>query len=138
MSSAMDMVKDILPVPDNPELVTDPEGGEKSNALADGASLSHSLATKKEHDEIGRAQEQHDELVQNLGWHEKDDNIPDFLVGGLPNEELWLLLRRFNKVPQSTNSYSQTVVDSFTIANIRRERTTWTSAREPGFELCRR
>jgi hypothetical protein len=101
MSSTIDAVKDILPIPDNPELVTDPEKSEKANALADEATLSHSLAVM-EHDEIGHAQEQHDEMVQNLGWHEQDDNIPNPLVGGLPNEELWLLLRRFNKVPRST------------------------------------
>ncbi len=102
MASTLDAVKGILPIPNNPELVTDPGGGEKSNALADEATLSHSLAVG-EHDEIGRAQEQHDELVQDLGWHEKDENIPDYLVGGLPNEELWLLLRRFNKVSRLTS-----------------------------------
>ena len=102
MSSTLDTVKEILPIPDNPELVTDPEQGEKANALADEATLSHSLAVM-EHEEIGHAQADHGEMVQDLGWHEQDDKIPDPLVGGLPNEELWLLLRRFNKVPQSSN-----------------------------------
>ena len=50
-----------------------------------------------EHEEIGHAQAQHDEMVQNLGWHEEDNKIPNPLVGGLPNDDLWLLIRRFNK-----------------------------------------
>ena len=34
--------------------------------------------------------------VRNLGWFEHPNDIPP-LVGGLPNEELWTLIRRFNK-----------------------------------------
>lgn len=36
--------------------------------------------------------------VKDLGWHEKEEQVPNPLVGGLPNEELWTLVRRFNKV----------------------------------------
>lgn len=58
---------------------------------------SHALANAN-HDEKGAAQHGHGEAeVRNLGWNEKPSMIPD-LVGGLPNEELWTLIRRFNKV----------------------------------------
>lgn len=96
MSSPIDTVKGILPIPENVELVTDPEKEDLANAITDEPTLSHSLAVM-EPEEKGVAQEQHDEMVQDLGWHEPDDKIPSPLVGGLPNEELWLLIRRFNK-----------------------------------------
>ena len=58
---------------------------------------SHALANA-DHDEKGAAQHDHGEAeVRNLGLNEKPSKIPD-LVGGLPNEELWTLIRRFNKV----------------------------------------
>lgn len=58
---------------------------------------SHALANT-DHDEKGAAQHDHRETeVRNLGWNEEPSKIPE-LVGGLPNEELWTLIRRFNKV----------------------------------------
>ena len=96
MSSPIETVKGILPIPANVELITDPEKEELSNAIEDEPTLSHSLAVA-DHDEIGHAQAQHDEMVENLGWHEEDHKIPNPLVGGLPNDDLWLLIRRFNK-----------------------------------------
>jgi hypothetical protein len=61
---------------------------------------SHALATA-DHDEKGLAQlhGQHntEAEVKDLGWNERPDKIPAPLVGGLPNEELWMLVRRFNK-----------------------------------------
>ncbi|TGZ81705.1 hypothetical protein EX30DRAFT_395486 [Ascodesmis nigricans] len=35
--------------------------------------------------------------VKDLGWNEKPENVPNPLIGGLNNEELWTLVRRFNK-----------------------------------------
>lgn len=58
---------------------------------------SHALANA-DHDEKGAAQRDHGEIeVRDLGWNENEKKIPQ-LVGGLPNEELWTLIRRFNKV----------------------------------------
>ncbi|KAI9851612.1 MAG: hypothetical protein M1838_003206 [Thelocarpon superellum] len=58
---------------------------------------SHSLATA-DHEEKGTAQEDHDESeVKDLGWNQHVDQVPAPLVGGLPNEEVWTLVRRFNK-----------------------------------------
>ncbi len=95
----MDVVKDILPIPENTEVVTAPEKEELHHSLEDEATLSHSLAVA-DHDEKGHAQVDHDEMVKDLGWHEPDQKIANPLVGRLPNEELCLLLRRFNKVTQ--------------------------------------
>lgn len=99
MTSEGVTVKDLLPIPDNLEIVTDPDNatGEPSRSLADEPTISHSLAVA-DHDDKGYAQEAHVDEVKNLGWNKPDDKIARPLVGGLPNEELWLLLRRFNKV----------------------------------------
>jgi hypothetical protein len=56
---------------------------------------SHALATAG-HEEVGAAQAAHAEPeVRDLGWNE---TAPAPLVGGLSNDELWTLIRRFNKV----------------------------------------
>jgi hypothetical protein len=62
---------------------------------------SHALANA-DHDVKGAAQVggQTDHEVRDLGWNDHPQNVPKPLVGGLPNEELWLLVRRFNKVRQ--------------------------------------
>ena len=62
------------------------------------ATDSHALA-HADHDEKGIAQLDHGATeVKDLGWNEPQGAIPAPLVGGLENEELWTLLRRFNKV----------------------------------------
>ena len=62
---------------------------------------SHQLANAplEEGEEKGLAQMEHDQTeVKDMGWNDHPDDIPNPLVGGMPNEELWTLLRRFNKV----------------------------------------
>ncbi|CAG8951988.1 hypothetical protein HYFRA_00000723 [Hymenoscyphus fraxineus] len=57
---------------------------------------SHELA-KADHEEKGAAQIDHGQTeVRDLGW-DSEAEVPQPLVGGLPNEELWTLVRRFNK-----------------------------------------
>lgn len=56
---------------------------------------SHALANA-DHDEKGASQSSEHSGVKDLGWNEHPKEIPD-LVGGLGNEELWTLVRRFNK-----------------------------------------
>jgi Protein of unknown function (DUF3292) len=59
---------------------------------------SHELANA-EHEEKGAAQLDHGQTeVRDLGWNESPAEVPNPVVGGLPNEELWTLIRRFNKV----------------------------------------
>ncbi|KAG7145869.1 hypothetical protein HYQ46_005351 [Verticillium longisporum] len=47
----------------------------------------------------GYAEINHGEVeVKNLGWNtDNSNNVPNPLVGGLSNEELWVLVRRFDK-----------------------------------------
>lgn len=59
---------------------------------------SHVLANA-DYEEKGAAQIDHGQTeVKDLGWNEHPADVPTPLVGGLPNEELWTLVRRFNKV----------------------------------------
>ncbi|KAH8774822.1 hypothetical protein BGZ57DRAFT_1016413 [Hyaloscypha finlandica] len=58
---------------------------------------SHELANA-DHEEKGAAQVDHGQTeVRDLGWNENPSEIPNPVVGGLQNEELWTLIRRFNK-----------------------------------------
>ena len=60
-------------------------------------SESHALATEN-HELTGAAQEARKEAhVTNLGWQANAKGVAT-LVGGIPNAELWTLIRRFNKV----------------------------------------
>ena len=69
-----------------------------STATSSAPTDSHALA-EADHEEKGAAQMDHGQVeAKNLGWHEDPQDVPKPLVGGLPNEDLWLLVRRFNKV----------------------------------------
>ncbi|KAB8292447.1 hypothetical protein EYC80_008167 [Monilinia laxa] len=58
---------------------------------------SHALAIA-DHDEKGAAQVGHGNVeVRDLGWSDESHEVLTPLVGGLPNEALWTLVRRFNK-----------------------------------------
>lgn len=63
---------------------------------------SHQLADetqKKPIEEKGFAELRHGEPeIKDMGWNESPDLVPNPLVGGLTNEQVWLLVRRFNKV----------------------------------------
>ena len=64
-----------------------------SNAPSD----SHALANAH-HEEKGAVQKNHAEgEVRDMGWRDHPADVPRPLVGGLPNDELWTLVRRFNK-----------------------------------------
>lgn len=65
-----------------------------SNAPSD----SHALASADDHEMKGAVQTNHEAgEVRDMGWNDHPTNVPTPLVGGLPNEELWTLVRRFNK-----------------------------------------
>jgi hypothetical protein len=88
---------DILPVPATTAPVTEPEQRSTANSIAEEPTLSHSLAMA-DHDEKGVVQRPRDEEVVDLGWNKQKENIAAPLLGGIVNEDLWLLIRRFNKV----------------------------------------
>jgi hypothetical protein len=103
MANVSETIKDILPIPDSLAPVTDPHNEETAQTLAEEPTMSHALAAS-DHDEKGHAQVSHDNEVNNLGWNEAEDNIANPLVGRLPNEDLWILIRRFNKVSHRPRS----------------------------------
>lgn len=79
----------------NSSNVNTPESSSDGNHATD----SHAIAaTAHEHEEKGAVQVGHkDGEVRDMGWREHPKDVPTPLVGGLPNEELWTLVRRFNK-----------------------------------------
>jgi len=87
--------RDLIAAPE----VTEPDRREQSNSIRDVPTTSHALAVQSKGVEAhGAAHEDHDGEVKDLGWHKPEEQIPSPLVGRLPNDDLWLLLRRFNKV----------------------------------------
>lgn len=98
--------KDLLPHPE-----TDPTVHEgKATTILDAPTESHELALKAasgdnpEHG-TGRAQVAHGQEVLDLGWNEPKEHVDSPLVGGLTNEEVWLLVRRFNKVENQVSKH---------------------------------
>ncbi|TKA32009.1 hypothetical protein B0A50_01255 [Salinomyces thailandicus] len=100
-------VKDILPLPDS-TAAFDPDKREVSHALTEEPTASHALAVA-DHDDKGHAQTSHEAEVKDLGWNEPNDKIPSPLVGGMPNEDLWVLVRRFNKQMYHVKEYPHPV-----------------------------
>jgi len=88
--------KDLMPLPTDVEAATDPDKKTVSHALGEEPTDSHALAMAS-HELKGHAQQNNDGEVKDLGWNESSDKIASPLVGGLANEELWVLVRRFNK-----------------------------------------
>ncbi|KAF2687201.1 hypothetical protein K458DRAFT_429155 [Lentithecium fluviatile CBS 122367] len=87
--------KDLLSVPDE-----DPrQEADTTTMMTDAPTESHALAVEaaKGPEERGAVQVGHAEEVVNLGWNEPKEAIANPLVGGLNNEDLWILVRRFNK-----------------------------------------
>lgn len=96
MSGTGIVLKDLLPTPERTDAVA--ETGEGTRAMGQEATASHVLALSRPEDK-GAAQVDRDGEVADLGWSAPAGKIPDPLVAGIPNEDLWLLIRRFNKVP---------------------------------------
>lgn len=67
----------------------------------DNPTASHELAEESKHEDAdmkGSCQFNHNDVeVKNLGWNDAVSKVPQPLIGGLKNEDLWTLLRRFNK-----------------------------------------
>lgn len=62
---------------------------------------SHALAEESiqaDAENRGASQTEHDEIeVKNIGWNKELHHVPQPVVGGMRNDELWVLIRRFNK-----------------------------------------
>jgi hypothetical protein len=104
MAGLVNEIKEILPLPETTQPVTDPNKEELHTDSQETPTLSHTLATQAAHspnevmEETGVAQQDHEEEVVDLGWNEPASQIANPLIGGMKNEDLWLLVRRFNKV----------------------------------------
>lgn len=73
-----------------------PVAATKKAPLGQETSTSHVLATEN-HDIHGAVQEAgKEDHITNLGWQKNAKGV-DNLVGGLDNDDLWMLIRRFNK-----------------------------------------
>ncbi|KAF2814806.1 uncharacterized protein BDZ99DRAFT_548967 [Mytilinidion resinicola] len=100
--------KDLLPLPKETEVAETPENEDLAHTIRDQPTESHALAMA-DHDEKGAAQVEHDEEVANLGWNEPQHAVANPLVGGLSNDELWVLIRRFNKQMYHVKEYPYAV-----------------------------
>lgn len=103
-------LNDLLPIPHKADPVVNPDKVEVARSLAEKPTGSHELAMA-DHEVKGAAQEPHDAEVKDLGWQDHVKDIPRPLVGNLPNEELWILIRRFNKVGGSMYAITDTSLD---------------------------
>ena len=138
------VLKDLLSHPEDllshPE--TDPTVYEgKATTLVDAPTESHELALEAARGNnpdhgTGRAQVAHGQEVLDLGWNERKEHIDSPLVGGLSNEEVWLLVRRFNKVKVLQRLESEIQADC-DVANVPCERDSNGSSRRTGHEHCR-
>ncbi|KAK0925314.1 profilin, required for normal timing of actin polymerization in response to thermal stress [Friedmanniomyces endolithicus] len=81
---------------------------EGSPAISDEPTLSHTLAVSGNRGDHAQQSIMADG-IKDLGWNQDADEIPAPLVGGLPNEELWILLRRFNKQMYHVKEYPYAV-----------------------------
>lgn len=66
-----------------------------STSALNAPSDSHALAVA-DHEDKGVAQHNASDNVKDLGWDANPKHVPT-MVGGLPNSELWMLVRRFDK-----------------------------------------
>lgn len=98
-SSSGLVFSDLLPIPHSNHADDDEHG--RANHMSEEPTMSHALANSNPNNPRmkGAAQidtGEADAEVRNLGWAKAQMATP--LIGGLNNEEVWLLVRRFNKV----------------------------------------
>jgi len=97
--------KDLMPLPDADPTVHEGTTTTLLDAPTDSHALAMEAANATHPAEAGAAQVQHTEEVVDLGWNEPKEAVAAPLVGGLSNEDLWLLVRRFNKVSRSCHTF---------------------------------
>jgi hypothetical protein len=90
--------KDLIALPDADPTVHEGTATTLRDAPTDSHALAMEAAKATHPADAGAAQVPHDQEVVDLGWNEPKDAVAAPLVGGLSNEDLWLLVRRFNKV----------------------------------------
>jgi hypothetical protein len=98
-SSSGLVFNDLLPIPHSNHANEDEHG--RANHMSEEPTLSHALANSSPSNPRMKGAAQvdtslDDAEVRNLGWAKAQMATP--LIGGLNNEEVWMLVRRFNKV----------------------------------------
>ena len=84
--------------PANDHESTTNESDKMTEKVPDGPTDSHVLS-QIEPDEKGLVQQADDSAdVTDLGWNNPTDHIEEPFIAGLANEDLWMLIRRFDKV----------------------------------------
>ncbi|KAJ7262333.1 hypothetical protein C8J57DRAFT_1513345 [Mycena rebaudengoi] len=97
------IVRDFLPIPDTVAPVTDPEHKEVAHSITQSPTDSHALAQVEREDK-----EQRRRGTTLRCWTWGGTSTPTRwkpLIAGLENEELWLLIRRFNKQMYHVKEY---------------------------------
>lgn len=133
-------LSDYLPIPHaTAPLTADPEQQheETAQSLADAPTMSHALAVD-DHDVKGEAQLSHNGEIKDLGWTDDVDQIVNPLVGGMPNQDLWVLIRRFNKVSWPVEAFGRVSRSSCHAANVSCQGIPVFRARRSGSQHCRR
>ena len=97
-ANAQPTLADILPVPATTEPATVPEEARSPSSLNDKPTASHALAIADTEENGTAQQEREGDDVVDLGWKAAEHTVPEPLVARMSNDELWVLLRRFNKV----------------------------------------
>jgi hypothetical protein len=88
---------DFLPIPAPNPVDGSSQDQESFDTSDNHPTFSHAVATEAQ-DDHGHVQQHPEKDVLNLGWNERKEAIAAPLIGGMDNEELWMLTRRFNKV----------------------------------------
>ena len=127
---------DLVPVPDT-ETINNPSKHETAQTLHEGPTASHALATSPT-EEVGLVQLDHDEEVKDLGWNEPKEAIPAPLVGGMENEDLWVLVRRFDKVRYSRPTGDMDYFLTLFQANVPCQGVPSSRPQQPRSQHCRR
>jgi hypothetical protein len=103
-SSSGLVFSDLMPIPHSNPANMNEHG--RANALHEEPTMSHALANSNRAAPIkGAAQIDAGPVaddVRNLGWEGVQAPAP--LIGGLDNEEVWQLVRRFNKVRKTVTA----------------------------------
>lgn len=79
----------------------------------EGPTDSHILSQAEPEEEKGLTQQAGDtDELTDLGWSASLEHIEEPLIAGLSNEDLWLFIRRFDKVSQSLHEIAHTMSES--------------------------
>ncbi|EHA51139.1 hypothetical protein MGG_10048 [Pyricularia oryzae 70-15] len=88
-------LRDLVPEP----AITHPDANQhQASSMREVPSDSHALAVSDPGENKGAAQVGHSqEQLVDLGWQSDPKEIPDNLIAGIDNEDLWTFVRRFDK-----------------------------------------